>query len=163
MARRRAGRGWLAILASFVVALVLTAIPLPGWAAPWQPLWVTLVLVYWCMGAPQHVGVGAGWLVGIVLDVLEGGLLGQNALAMAAVAFLTTTFHLRLRMFPLWQQGVTVLVLMLVNLGLIAWVKGITDTFTGGWWFWLPALTSGLIWPWLFIIMRDVRRHAGVT
>ena len=70
------------IVASFAAAFVLTGLPMAGWAAPWRPPWVALVLLYWCFAVPERVGVLAGWGCGLVLDVLVGTLVGQHALAL---------------------------------------------------------------------------------
>ena len=67
--------GYTAIALSLVVALMLTALPMPDWAAMWRPAWVALVLIYWCMAAPTYAGVLMGWMLGLFLDVLSGTLL----------------------------------------------------------------------------------------
>lgn len=161
--RRGRTRGTLTILASFVIALVLMAIPLPNWALPFRPDWAGLVLVYWCLALPQRVAVGSGWLVGLVLDVMYGGLLGQHALAKSVVAFLAVTFHRRVRMFPVWQQAATVFLFLLIDQGLVIWVEGAVGEYSGRLANWIPSVTSMLIWPWVFIIMRDVRRRARLA
>ena len=78
--------GWV-IAASFVVALMLTALKLPEWALIWRPAWVALVLIYWCMAVPHRIGVAIAFLLGVFLDVMSGALLGQHALALTVVAF----------------------------------------------------------------------------
>ena len=65
-------RLWV-VPASFVVAFLLTAVPLPEWAANWRPAWIAMVLVYWCIALPQRVGVITGWCVGLVLDLCHSG------------------------------------------------------------------------------------------
>src|SRR5690606_27167374 len=80
--------GW-AIILSFAVAFMLTAVPLPEWAASWRPAWVAMVLIYWCMALPERVGIGAAWCLGLLLDVQQGTLLGQHALGLALIAWLT--------------------------------------------------------------------------
>ena len=90
--------GWV-IWTSFLVALILTILPLPAWAGPYRPEWTLLVLIYWCMAIPQRVCIGVGWVVGILLDALRESLLGQNALGFALAAFVTIKLHQRLRVF----------------------------------------------------------------
>ena len=112
------------IWASFIVALTLTMLPLPHWAELFRPEWVALALIYWCMALPERVGVGVGWSMGILLDVVKGTLLGQNALALTLIAYLTLRLHQRVRVFPLWQQALFVFILvaldqMLVHLNLL--------------------------------------------
>jgi len=146
------------ILASFVLALLLHIIGLPELLEPLRPDWMALVLVYWCIALPERVGVIIGWLAGLMLDVASGALLGQNALTLAIVAFLALRLHQRIRLFPLWQQAVSVLLLVLLHLMLVLWIKGVIGQSTEDWSYWLPALTSLLIWPPLFLSLRWLRR-----
>ncbi len=162
MALTRHHGGW-AIVATLVAALMLVIAPMPAWAAPWRPEWATLVLIYWCLAAPQRVGVGVGWMLGLILDVLRGALLGQHALALAVIAYLVAQLHRRIRVFPLWQQALGVLVFIALQQLLVLWVQGIIGQPRGGWSYWLPTLASALLWPWLFLVLRAVRRHFRVS
>ena len=149
----------LPVLLSFLLALMLTSLPLPEGAVIYRPEWLLLVLIYWCMAIPERVGIFTGWLLGLTLDVMYGSLLGQNAMTFALVAYLVGILHLRVRMFPLWQQSFMVLILVIIHLALNAWVRGITGQFSIVWTYWMPALTSSLVWPFLFVLMRDLRRQ----
>ncbi len=60
-------RGTWAIVVSFVVAFMLTAVPLPDWAVSWRPDWVALVLAYWCLALPRRIGVLTAWFIGLLL------------------------------------------------------------------------------------------------
>ena len=122
-----------------------------------------MILIYWCMALPQRVGVGVGWSVGLCMDVLTATLLGQRALGLAVVAYLSLKLHQRIRVTPLWQQALTVLVLLLVYQMLALWVLGITGQRPNTWLYWGPSLVSMLLWPWVFIVLRDVRRRFQVT
>ena len=82
------GNGRLTILATLCVAMLLMILPMPDWARPFRPQWVTLVLLYWAIALPHRVGVGSGFATGIVLDVLTGTLLGQHALGLSIVTFI---------------------------------------------------------------------------
>ncbi len=156
-------RSRLIIVASFGVALILAISPGPDWAEQFRPDWVGLVLIYWCMAVPQRVGVGTGWLAGLILDVLNGALLGQYALAKSVIAFLTVRFHLQLRMFPRWQQAASVLLLIAINYLLVLWARALAGEAPASWSYWTPSIVSMLIWPWLFVILRDVRRRWNVS
>lgn len=157
-----ARRGWL-IAASFGLALVLSAVPLPEWANAWRPAWVPMVLIYWCLALPERVGVGVGWVVGLVLDVLRGTLLGQHALGLAILAYVSVKLHQRVRMFPLWQQAVLVGVMLVGYVTLTTWVRVLAGLDPQRGVHWHSALSSALLWPWLFVILRDVRRRGQVA
>ncbi len=151
------------ILILFLIALVLTVIPLPDWMRDFRPQWVALTLIYWCMALPQRVGVGTAWTLGIFEDVLTGTLLGQHALGLSVTAFLALRLHQRIRVFPLWQQSLSVFVLLLVEHLLSLWVIGATGQPTPSLWYWMPTVVGMFLWPWLYIVLRDVRRRFKVT
>jgi len=154
--------GWV-IFTSFVVAFIFTIFPLPNWLALLRPEWVALVLIYWCMALPQRIGVGIGWFVGLLLDVLRAGLLGQNALSLCIVAYVTIKLYQRIRVFPLWQQALSILVLIALHQMLMLWIKGITGQTSQTWSYWLPSVSSMLVWPVIYIVLRNLRRRFRVT
>jgi rod shape-determining protein MreD len=153
----------MVIVLSFIAAMALTVMPLPSFLAAARPEWVVLVLIDWCMALPERVGVGVGWITGLLLDVLRGGLLGQHALSFAIVACITLQFYQRMRVFPLWQQSVSVFVLVLLHLLLQLWIKGISGTHTSALAVLPPALASMLVWPLVFTLLRGLRRHFAVS
>ncbi len=159
--RTRQG-GWI-VFATFIAAFILTILPMPGWLVLMRPEWAALALIYWCMALPQRIGVGIGWTVGLFIDVLRAGLLGQHALAFAFIAYVTLHLHRRVRVFPLWQQATSVLILIVLEQILILWVKGISGQPPQSWTYWLPSLTSMLVWPPVFILLRAIRRYYRIA
>jgi rod shape-determining protein MreD len=158
--QRHAG-GWI-ITATFVGALLLTMLPLPESMERLRPEWVTMVLIYWCLALPTRIGVGVGFSVGLILDVARGAILGQNALALTIVALLIVQLHQRVRVYPRWQQALTVLMLVALSQMLGLWVRGAVGQPPETWSYWLPSFTSMLIWPLVFQPLRDLRRHYQV-
>ena len=162
MKRSTHHRGAPVIVLSVVAAFVLTALPLPAWASDWRPAWVALVLIYWCIAVPTRVGVGVGWCLGLFLDVLLGTLLGQHALGLAVVAYITQRLDQRVRVLPIWQQGVGVFGLVFLYQVLILWITGIQGMPVLASAYWSSPLISMLLWPWVYIVLRDVRRRYQV-
>ena len=96
-----------------------------------------LAVIYWCIALPNRVGIIYAWLMGLVLDVATGSLMGQNALAFSIVAFLAIKLHLRIRLFPVWQQALSILILVaLYQNKLFLWVKGFTGQSAQNWFYW---------------------------
>jgi len=116
------------------------------------------VLVYWCLALPHRVGVIYGWSVGLMLDVLRVGLLGQQALSMAVIAFITLQIHKQVRVYPLMQQSAAVLVLVTTHQMLQLWINGIIGQTPQFWSHAIPALSSMLIWPLVYFTLRNIRR-----
>ncbi len=161
MSSRHPG-SWI-IVWSFIIAFLFTNVPLPEGVDRFRPDWLCLVLVYWCMALPQRMGIGIGWLSGLCLDAVKGTVLGQHALALAVVAFLTLKTHRRIRVFPLWQQSLGVFIFLLVNQVLVSWINGMIGYPPRDFWYLAPALGGMLLWPGVFIILRDLRRHFRVA
>lgn len=158
----RPRRSWVIAL-SLLAALMLTLLPLPGWAMLARPEWVMLVLIYWCLAMPHRVGIGTAWIMGLLLDAATGTLLGQHALAFALVAYITLKLYMRIRLFTLWQQALSVLALVFIEQMLVLWITGMTNQLPWRWDYLLPTLTSMLLWPLIFMLLRNVRRTMRVT
>lgn len=156
MAAARRKVGWI-IAASFIVALLLTSLPLPRRALEWQPLWVPLAVIYWCLVRPEWLGIGRAWLVGLALDATTDALLGQNALGLSLVAYLAHNARRRLLAAPAVQQSLFVcfylLLFLLPGLG----VRALVGTPLRPWTFWWPAVASAFLWLLLLLIRRRAR------
>lgn len=153
---------WVIFL-SFFIAYLLAIVPFPEWAMNYRPEWVPMVLIYWVMALPYRVGIGSAWVVGIILDVLEGSVLGLNALGLVVIAYVTLNLHLRLRMFSALQQAGLVLALVGINLVFGHWLQIVTgQTVSSSLMFLMAALTSAVIWPSLFQLLRHIRRSFDV-
>jgi rod shape-determining protein MreD len=159
----RQGRGYGVIMLTFLVAYVLAVLPLPEWLQWGRPEWVALTLIYWCIALPQRVGIATGLVLGVGLDVLEGALLGQNALALIAVALLSLILYQRLRVYSLWQQAGVVFMLVGINQLICQWVQNLEDIRALPRLFLLPALSSALLWPVVLHILRSLRRRYRVS
>lgn len=147
------------IYLTFVLALLIAAMPLPDTILWFQPKWVAMVLIYWCIALPHRVGVFTGFLLGLCMDLLDGSLLGQNALAMSVIAYVSQLLYQRLRNYGAWQQAMMVGILISISLLIFQWVQNLTSVAADTLAFLLPALTSTLLWPWFFIAMRTIRRR----
>ncbi len=151
--------GGLIIFFTFFVALLLTVFPLPEPLRLFRPQWYTLVLIYWVLALPDRIGVGIAWGLGILVDILTGTLLGQHALALSVIAFIALKQHQIIRLSPMWQQSLTILGLLLLEKLLDLWVIGALSRPTYDWKFWLSLLIGTLLWPWVYFILRDLRRR----
>ncbi len=151
------------IVATFAIGILLTLAPLPRSIGILRPDWVALILVYWCLAIPDRIGVGSAWILGLVLDGLYGSLLGEQALAKALLAFLTLRFTLRLRVFPRWQQSLAVGILIALSDLLILIVKSLVQGTAPIWSDTAPMIANVILWPFLFTVLREVRRRAKIS
>lgn len=156
-------RGSGIIIMSFIGAFMLLMMPLPDFLRLARPEWVVMVVIYWSMALPKRVSVGYSWFAGLIVDVIRDSLLGQHALALALVSFLTIRLHQRLRVYPPGQQAVTIFLIVLINFLIILWIRGIMGIAPGLWQILVPSFTTALLWPFVFVMMRFLRRQFQVA
>ena len=151
------------ILASFFCALILAVVPVPLWLAWGRPEWVALVLIYWVIALPHRVGLITALLLGLMLDVVEGAVFGQNGFALIVISLLSLLLYQRLRVFSLLQQCGVVFVLVGINQMVCQWVENLEGAGANSLLFLLPAFSSALLWPFVFHLLRSMRRSFRVT
>jgi rod shape-determining protein MreD len=149
-------------LITTISAFMLAIMPLPDWAVEFRPDWVTLVLIYWAMASPTKIGVTIAWFAGLLLDVSYGTLMGQHAVGMVLVIYIIHMQHQRLRVASLLQQAIVIFFLLLIKQLLSLWVDGMLGRAPDSWLYFMPTITSTLLWPWTYLILRDLRRKFGV-
>ena len=163
MAIKEKSNGLWVVALSFFLAYLLAIVPFPDWAMSYRPEWVAMVLIYWVMALPYRIGIGSAWFVGLILDILKGTVLGLNAIGLVIIAYVTLSLHLRFRMFSSIQQSGLVLVLIGLNLFLCHWLEVMTGyTSASDMMFIMSTLTSAVLWPSLFQILRHTRRSFEV-
>jgi rod shape-determining protein MreD len=118
-------------------------------------------MIFWAMQLPRTWSVGSAWVVGIVLDVSYGTLLGQHALALCFIVFITVRFHLLMRVFPLSQLSATVFALLAIYQFLLFWINGVAGVVAPATAYWGPVITGTLLWPFLFMFLSGVRYRAS--
>jgi rod shape-determining protein MreD len=147
----------LPVTICIILALVLAIVPMPDRAEPYRPDWVAMTLIYWSMVLPRSYGVGTAWLAGIALDVAQGTLLGQHALALSLIAYMTVKFHLQLRVFPWSQMTAVVLTLLALYQFILFWINGVAGTYAPAVTYWGPVVTGTLLWPLVSLVFSGVR------
>jgi rod shape-determining protein MreD len=151
--------GSFIVVITIVIAMILMLLPLPEVLRLFRPEFVLMVLMYWTMALPRKVSVGVAWAVGVLMDVVMGGALGVTAFSYALVIFLTARFHLQLRQYPVWQQALIILSLVL----LVHIIAVMVSPQTANWFIWIPAVTSMVIWPMNYALLRNIRRSFNVN
>ena len=151
------------IWVSFALALLLSVAPMPAFMETGRPLWLALFLTAWTLALPHRVGMTTAWVLGLAADVLYGTLLGQNALILTFITFLVLSLHQRLRMFPMWQQSLVLLVVFGIAQLVQLWLNALTGNRPPTLLFILPALVSALLWPWVYTALRIIRQRLGVN
>ena len=162
MASTRSRNGWM-IWLTFAIGLLLSISPMPQFMEILRPLWLALLLAFWSLNLPHKVGMVTAMCLGLAEDVLYGTLLGQNALILTLITFLVLSLQQRLRMFPLWQQSLVILVIFGIAQLIQLWLSALTGnrlpTLALVW----SAVISALLWPWISFALRDLRRRLHIN
>ena len=143
---------------SLLIGLLLMLFPLPMWGEMLRPYFLALVLIYWTIEGGFKLSLGASFVLGLFLDISTASLLGQHALGLVIIVYLVQRFRSRMRFFPMWQQALAVLALLINDRIILLWIllfQGSTQIDLA---FWLPPLVGALLWPWLFLAMDHARR-----
>jgi len=154
---------YFVIFSSLLVALILMILPLPETVQIYRPHWVALMLIYWSMAIPERIGLWFAFFSGIMVDVSQGTLLGQHALALIIIVYINLNFYQRIRVMSLAQQAMYVFGLLVMSQVVIVWIEGIMDRPAPILAFFAAPFVGMLIWPWIFVILRDIRRKARIN
>lgn len=147
----------LFIWASLVAALLFNLMP---WGRlPLVPDVLALALLFWNVHQPRRVGIGAAFVFGLLMDVHDGALFGEHALAYTLISYGAITLHRRILWFPLGAQALHVLPLLLIaqfaSLAIRMWVGGEWP----GWLYFGDSLVGTVLWPFLaWILLAPQRR-----
>ncbi len=128
-------------------ALVFTVLPLPVWLDVLRPAFLVLTVLYWSINAPRAGGIGLGFACGLMLDVFQGPVLGEHALALAIIAYIAGREHQRIRSKPAFQQSLLVFLGLLIYEFVLFAIDGWTGHPVTSPLRWLHCLTGALVWP----------------
>ncbi|MFY2762885.1 rod shape-determining protein MreD [Arenimonas sp. MALMAid1274] len=152
----RVPSGWL-IYGSLLASLLVLVVPLPTGIGLARPYLLAMLLCYWILEAPDHVGLGTAFIAGLAADLVSGTLLGEQAMRLVVLSFLVQRFRARLRFFPLWQQALAVFALLLNDRLVALAVHAASGDGLPPWGTWLSPVIGFALWPWLFLLLDELR------
>jgi rod shape-determining protein MreD len=153
---------WLTPALTLIGALILAAMPLPDSVVAFRPDWAVVVLLYWSLIAPRRYGLLTALWMGLALDTLSGALLGQHALALLIVVYLSQRFYLRIRVFPVSQLAVTVVLLLSTYQFTLFWIDGVAGRTVPLIERWGPVVSGAVLFA-LILTVFERRRQAAAA
>ena len=150
--------GTITLIITILFGLALQILPMPDSMEWWRPSWLLITMIYWVMALPNRIGIITCWIVGLVFDVSQRNHLGIHGATFAPCAYIVFTLNKRLRFFTLWQQSVFIALLVGFDLVVSLWVENFIDYRVRSAAYWLPILSSAIVWPISFILLRHIRR-----
>jgi rod shape-determining protein MreD len=146
------------IAASLIVAFILNLLPWGSWIG--VPDFVALVLVFWSINQPRKVGIGVAFFMGLLMDVHDAALLGENALAYTLLSYFAIMIHRRVLWFPLGTQALHVLPLLLLMQAVQLLIRWIVSQQFPGWFYFSESLFAVLLWPVVTWLLLAPQRRA---
>ena len=145
---------------AFTLALALAFNMLPLGRQPAMPDLLAIALVFWNVHQPRRVGVGLAFVFGLLMDVHQGALLGQHALAYTLLSFVAISIHRRLLWFGVVEQALQILPLLFAAHVLSLVVRLMAGDMFPGWWMLLAPIFESLLWPVLSVLLMAPQRRA---
>ena len=136
------------------VGLILNLLPWSGAALLLRPDFLAITLLFWSIREPLRMGIGVAWLMGLMIDVADGVLFGQNALAYSLVVFIALLLHRRILMFTPWQQTFYVLLLLLALQAMTLLIRLSTGVDFIGMSYFSASVSGALLWPLLTLLLQ---------
>ena len=141
-----------------LLTTMMTIMPLPEFFHGIRIEWVSLAIIFFSMMNVSLMGVIAAWTIGLLLDLLQGGLLGENALILSIISYLSYRFRFQVRVYPDWQRMIETLFFLSFRNLISLWIRG----FSGRMLFvteeWLSIFIAALIWP-VFMRMTEILQN----
>jgi rod shape-determining protein MreD len=135
------------IFFTVLLALFLSVVPVPSWFDATRPAFLVLTVLYWSIAVPRAGGLRLGWVAGLALDIFQGSILGQHALALTLVTYIAVREHQKIRSKPVFQQSLIVLGLLLIYEFVVFAIDGWTGHVLFGPLRWLQILSGAILWP----------------
>lgn len=148
----------LVVSCLFIFAFALELMPWPAAFQSFKPSWLMLVLFYWILAIPNKVSIGTAFVLGIIWDLILGSILGVHALVLSIFAYLIASNYLVLRNLSLWFQGILTILFVLAIRFSIFLIEFFLYGANFNWQEIFGAIASGILWPWVFLLLRKIRR-----
>jgi rod shape-determining protein MreD len=146
------------IVISLMLAFGINVLPVGR--VPAMPDMLALTLAFWSVHQPRRVGPGTAFFFGLVMDVHDGALLGQHALAYTLLSFIAVALHRRLLWFSLPQQAVQVLPLFVAAHAVSLVVRMLAGGMFPGWEIFIAPVIEAALWPIACLLLLAPQRRA---
>ena len=140
-----------------IIALIIGAISLPLVIELSSPLWMLVCFVYWVIYTDGKWMYRSALILGLLMDVLQGGILGQNAFALViSSAFI---FNVKKSFFVsnLTTQQVYIFIGSLIYLITFLLTHIFVQGFDFSWLILISPFSSAIIWPVIRFLLAKLK------
>ncbi len=156
-------KAYIGVIISFVIAMILAVFPISESLMWVKPNFIVLILIYWVVKAPKVVGIYFAFVLGILLDLLLYRTLGVSSIALCIVVYLSNLLRNKLNSFCLWQQALTILILVGFYQLILVWSYLFEGNIEIKVSFWLTLLINIVFWPIIYFVMSIYHRFLNIN
>ncbi len=144
---------------TILAATVLNVLP---WGrAVGIPDFLALVLVFWNVHQPRKVGIGIGFLLGLLMDVHYSAVLGERALLYSLMSYFAWFMHRRVPWFRIGGQMLHVVPLFMLAQLIVMVVRVAAGAPMPGPGLFLQWVSTTLLWPIADLLLLAPQRRAA--
>lgn len=143
----------MAVIISFIVASSLNVYPLSPNMSILRPMVMIMVLIFWLIFQPRHIGIFTAFSIGLIADLLMDTRLGQQAFAAVVVAFVvkvTSIYIKQLNTISAWFIGALGLLVFQLSLWVLQFITQNIFVAQSA----ISLVMSILSWPLLLLVLR---------
>lgn len=149
---------WGSLFGAFALAMLFN---FSLWGrAPWHPDLLAVALAFWAVHQPRRMGLGGAFLFGLLMDVHQGSVLGQHALAYSVLSFLAISVHRRLLWFSAPGQALQILPVFAAAHAVSLAVRLMAGVQFPGWSLLIAPVIEAALWPLATLLLLLPQRRA---
>ena len=146
------------VASTLVLALAFNVLPLGR--QPAMPDMLMVVLMFWAVHQPRRVGIGVAFVLGLAMDVNQGAVLGQHALAYTLLNYVAVSVHRRLLWFGVLEQALQILPVFFAVHAVSQLVRLLAGGMFPGWSVLAAPVLEAVLWPVATLLLLAPQRRA---
>ena len=150
-------RNLVFIWSIILLSIILMVIPVPGVLDQYRLPWLSMTVIFFSIFNISLIGIISAWFSGLILDIMSGGLMGENALILAVLSYLAYRFRFQIRVYPMWQIMIVVLILLFLGELIALWIDGVSGNMFFNIYDWINIGIAVLIWPIFMSILEKMQ------
>ena len=143
------------IWSMILLSIILMVIPVPDVIEQYRLPWLKMTVIFFSIFNISLIGIISVWFSGLILDIMTGGLMGENALILAVLSYLSYRFRFQVRVYPMWQIMIVVLILLSLGELIALWIHGVSGNMFFNIYDWINVGIAVVVWP---IFMRGLEK-----
>ena len=147
----------LLLLKISLIALIVNAISLPQFIEIISPFWILIFYIYWLIYSETKAAYIVALLLGLILDIFQGDILGQNALALILSSVVILRVKKSFYVSNITTQQIYIFMASLVYLVTLLITQITMLGINFDWLILFAPITSSIIWPFVRFLLAKLK------